>query len=103
VAVPCCSTLPTRRFTGKYDCHGEPHWSEDDLLVESVYRYKGRSTPAAVVVVVKFAFDKLDRAVWRCLFVALTPPQMAAELVLPSRVERCLTAVFEQESVSQAA
>ena len=72
MAAPCCSTLPTRRFTGEYDCHGEPHWSEDDLLVESVYRYKGRSTPVVVVVVVEFAFDKLDRAVWRCLFVALT-------------------------------
>lgn len=84
---------PTRRFTGEYDRNGEPRWSDGDLLVESVYRYKGQSAPA--VVVAEFDFAELDDIVRRKLFVALTRAQMAAELVLSSRAERCLTAAFE--------
>ena len=82
----------TRRFTGEYDRLGEPRWSQGDLLVESVYRYKGQSAPA--VVVAEFDFDELDVAARRRLFVALTRAQMAAELVLSVRAEQCLAAVL---------
>lgn len=85
----------TRRFTGEYDRHGEPRWSEGDLLVESVYRYKGQSAPA--VVVAEFDFEELDEAARRRLFVALTRAQMAAELVLSARAEQCLAAVLAQD------
>ncbi|KQV46378.1 NERD domain-containing protein/DEAD/DEAH box helicase [Massilia sp. Root335] len=82
----------TRRFTGEYDRNGEPRWSGGELLVESVYRYKGQSAPA--VVVAEFDFAELDDVVRRKLFVALTRAQMAAELVLSTRAERCLTAAL---------
>jgi superfamily I DNA and RNA helicase len=83
----------TRRFTGEYDRNGEPRWSKGELLVESVYRYKGQSAPA--VVVAEFDFAELDDAWRRRLFVALTRAQMAAELVLSPQAERCLAAVLE--------
>ncbi|MGJ7917791.1 ATP-binding domain-containing protein [Massilia sp. LXY-6] len=88
----------SRRFTGEYDRNGEPRWSSGELLVESVYRYKGQSAPAVVVAEVDFA--ELDDAARRKLFVALTRAQMAAELVLSARAEACLTAAFEQASES---
>lgn len=79
----------TRRFTGEYDRSGEPRWSKGDLLIESVYRYKGQSAPA--VVVTEFDFAELDDVARRRLFVALTRAQMAVELVLSCAAERCLT------------
>lgn len=83
----------TRRFTGEYDRDGEPRWSSGELLVESVYRYKGQSAPA--VVVAEFDFAELDDLARRRLFVALTRAQMAAELVLSDAAERCLAAALE--------
>lgn len=87
---------PTRRFTGEYDRNGEPRWSQGELLVESVYRYKGQSAPA--VVIAEFDFEELDGAARRRLFVALTRAQMAAELVLSARAERCLAAVLGHDA-----
>ncbi|WP_312548721.1 ATP-binding domain-containing protein [Massilia sp.] len=82
----------TRRFTGEYDRNGEPRWSSGELLVESVYRYKGQSAPA--VVVTEFDFCELDEVARRRLFVALTRAQMAVELVLSGAAERCLAAAL---------
>lgn len=84
----------TRRFTGKYDRGGEHRWSTGELLVESVYRYKGQSAPA--VVVTEFDFDTLDDRARRMLFVALTRAQMAVELVLSPEAERCLAAALQK-------
>ena len=82
----------TRRFTGEYDRNGEQRWSDGELLIESVYRYKGQSAPA--VVVTEFDFDTLDDKTRRMLFVALTRAQMAVELVLSPAAERCLHAAL---------
>lgn len=82
----------TRRFTGEYDRDGEPRWSHGELLVESVYRYKGQSAPA--IVVAEFDFAQFDEATRRRLFVALTRAQMTVELVLSTRAERCLAATL---------
>lgn len=88
----------TRRWTGGYDRNGEPRWSDGELLVESVYRYKGQSAPA--VIVAEFDFTELDERARRKLFVALTRAQMAASLVLSTSAERCL--VEELDGASQA-
>ncbi|EKU81775.1 ATP-binding domain-containing protein [Massilia timonae] len=82
----------TCRFAGEYDAAGEPRWSKGELLLESVYRYKGQSAPA--VVVTEMDFVELDDAARRRLFVALTRAQMAIELVLSARAERCLADVL---------
>jgi len=91
----------TRRFTGEYDRNGEPCWSSGDLLVESVYRYKGQSAPA--VVVAEFDFAELDDAARRRLFVALTRAQMAVEMVLSGAAEGCLAAALADAERSQPA
>lgn len=88
----------TRRYTGEYDRNGEPRWSDGELLVESVYRYKGQSAPA--VIVAEFDFAELDDGARRKLFVALTRAQMTASLVLSARTERCLAAALA--AVTQA-
>ncbi len=86
----------TRRWTGGYDRNGEPLWSCGELLVESVYRYKGQSAPA--VIVAEFDFTELDERARRKLFVALTRAQMAASLVLSTSAERCLVAALDDAS-----
>jgi hypothetical protein len=91
----------TRRFTGEYDRNGEPRWSKGELLVESVYRYKGQSAPA--VVITEFDFARLDEAARSRLFVALTRARMAAELVLSTAAECCLAAAFGENADQGAA
>jgi superfamily I DNA/RNA helicase len=86
----------TRRWTGGYDRNGEPLWSDGELLVESVYRYKGQSAPA--VIVAEFDFAELDERARRKLFVALTRAQIAASLVLSTSAERCLVAALDGAS-----
>jgi hypothetical protein len=86
----------TRRWTGEYDRNGEPRWSNGELLVESVYRYKGQRAPA--VIVAEFDFAELDERARRKLFVALTRAQMAASLVLSASAERCLVAALAAAS-----
>lgn len=79
----------TRRFTGEYDRDGNALWSDGQLQVESIYRYKGQSAPAVVISELDFAeLTPLER---RKLFVGLTRASMAAEIVLSLQSERCLT------------
>ena len=85
----------TRRFTGEYGPDGEQRWSDGELLVESVYRYKGQSAPA--VVVTEFDFAELDEPARRRLFVALTRARMGVELVLSERAEGCLAGAISEK------
>lgn len=87
----------TRRFTGRYSRHGEPVWTDGELMVESVYRYKGQSAPA--VVLAEVAFDVLTAQEKRKLFVGLTRAQMAAEIVLTPAAEHTLSAALLPEEL----
>lgn len=80
----------TSCFTGRYDRNGDPVWSAGDLLVESIYRYKGRSAPAVVLTEIDFA--ELSEVERRKLFVGFTRAQMAMEVVISRRAEECLGA-----------
>ncbi|TCS35621.1 nuclease-like protein [Paucimonas lemoignei] len=83
----------TRRFTGKYDRNGNPVWTTGQLLVESVYRYKGQSAPA--VIVSELDFSELTPLERRKLFVGLTRAIMAVDVVLSPQTERCLAALVQ--------
>lgn len=85
----------TRQFTGGYDRNGEPQWTEGELLVESVYRYKGQSAPA--VVLAEVAFEELTQQERKKLFVGLTRAQMAVQIVLTAGAERTLLAAIDSE------
>lgn len=83
----------TTQFTGEYSRSGEPVWSRGELLVESIYRFKGQSKPA--IVLTELAFAELTAAEKRKLFVGLTRAQMAVEIVLTPQAEAAMTGVVD--------
>jgi hypothetical protein len=85
----------TRQFTGRYTRDGEPQWTEGDLLVESVYRYKGQSAPAIVLTEVEF--ETWTPQEKKKLFVGLTRAQMAVQIVLTPGAEHILSAAIDTE------
>jgi hypothetical protein len=81
-----------RRFTGKYAPSGEALWTEGELLVDSVYRFKWQS--AAGVVLTEVDFSELDEAAKRKLFVGMTRAQLGLEVVMSRAAEGALAAVL---------
>ena len=72
--------LTFRTFSGKYDLLGHPLYDDGNILMESVYRFKGQSAPA--VVLAEIDFDALDDRAIRKLFVGATRAMMKLVLVL---------------------
>lgn len=83
----------TRRFTGTYDRSGAPVWTDGELFVESVYRYKGQCSPA--VVLAEMDCTELTRLERAKLFVGMTRAQMALEMVLSRAAEQCFANLLE--------
>ncbi|TAH43211.1 MAG: nuclease [Betaproteobacteria bacterium] len=77
-----------RAFSGRYDLFGEPEHSEGDLLIDSVYRFKGQSAPC--VIFTEIDFDALDEATVRKLFVGATRATMKLILVASPRAAAAL-------------
>jgi hypothetical protein len=77
-----------RGFTGRYDLFGQPVFTEGELLVESVYRFKGQAAPA--VVLTEVDFDELDERAMRRLFVGATRATMKLVVVATARAARAL-------------
>lgn len=63
-----------RSFTGKYDLFGNPEYREGDVLLESIYRFKGQSAPC--VVLTEVDFEAFDERAARKLFVGATRATM---------------------------
>ncbi|MGB7181205.1 MAG: ATP-binding domain-containing protein [Burkholderiaceae bacterium] len=59
-----------RKFSGKYDLFGEPEILEGELLLDTVFRFKGQSAPC--VILTEVAFTELDEIARRKLFVGVT-------------------------------
>ena len=77
----------TRHFTGNYTPDGDQIWSAGDLTIESVYRFKGQSSPAVVLSEVDFVdMNEVER---NKLFVGLTRAQMVVEIVLSPTADEC--------------
>ena len=85
----------TRRFSGTYSARtGLPEWTDGELLVESIYRYKGQSAPAIVITEVDFLeITPLER---RKLFVGMTRAMMTVEIVLSNNAEACFAKLLNQ-------
>ncbi len=79
-----------RAATGRYDMFGAPEMTPGDLLVETVYRFKGQSAPCVIFTEVDFA--AWDEVVERKLFVGMTRATMRLFLVLSEPAARCLLA-----------
>ena len=78
----------TRRFMGSYSRDGNPLWSKGELLVESIYRFKGQSAPAVILSEVDFV--ELTAQERRKLFVGMTRAQLNLQIVLSAQAERCV-------------
>ena len=75
-----------KAFTGDYDLLGNPVRSDGDLLIDSVYRFKGQSAPC--VIFTEIDFEEMDELALRKLFVGMTRATMKLILVLSERATR---------------
>lgn len=74
-----------KHFTGAYDLLGEALYTDGDVLVESVYRFKGQSAPA--VILAEVDFEELDERALRKLFVGATRAMLKLVIVLSARAD----------------
>jgi len=72
-----------KAFTGQYDLLGSPVYSEGDLFIDSVHRFKGQAAPC--IVFTEIDFEELDDAALRKLFVGMTRATMKLVLVMSER------------------
>lgn len=79
-----------RSFTGRYDLFGNPAYREGDVLLESIYRFKGQSAPC--VILTEVDFDRFDERIARKLFVGATRATMKLMIVATARAARHLGA-----------
>lgn len=79
-----------RAPTGRYDLLGNPVYTEGDILIDSVLRFKGRAAPC--VVLTEIDFDALDEAAVRRIFVGATRATMKLTLVVSEASAKVLLA-----------
>jgi hypothetical protein len=79
---------PLRAYTGEYDLLGSPIYSEGDLFIDSVHRFKGQSAPC--IVFTEIDFDELDEAALRKLFVGMTRATMKLVMVVSKRAANAM-------------
>jgi len=82
--------LACRKPTGRFDRAGNAVWTPGELLVETVYRFKGQCAP--VVVLCEVDFDSLGPRELSKLFVGFTRAQFRLECVLSERAAQALMA-----------
>jgi hypothetical protein len=75
-------------FTGNYDLLGTPIFSKGDILIESVYRFKGQAAPC--VILTEIDFEELDEITIRKLFVGATRATMKLILVMSEKSAKIL-------------
>ncbi|HTR10078.1 MAG TPA: ATP-dependent helicase, partial [Paraburkholderia sp.] len=75
-----------RSFTGQYDLFGNPQYREGDVLLDSVYRFKGQSAPC--VILTEVDFEAFDERAARKLFVGATRAAMKLIVVASPRAAR---------------
>jgi hypothetical protein len=84
-----------RAFTGRYDLLGEPEHSRGELLIDSVYRFKGQSAPCIIFTEIDFEApdERMDELTLRKLFVGATRATMKLFLVASGRAAAALAPV----------
>jgi len=77
-----------KRFTGNYDAGSNAIWTEGELLIDTVRRFKGQAAPAVVLTECDLAeFSDLNR---RLLFVGLTRARVHLEWVMSANTARLI-------------
>jgi hypothetical protein len=82
--------LRTRRFSGRYDDGGQPVFTDGELQLETLFRFKGQA--ADCIVIAEIDFDEWTDDVCRRLFVALTRARLKVALVASARAARRIEA-----------
>jgi len=72
-----------RRFDGSYDAAGNPVFDQGDILLETVYRFKGQSAPC--IILTEVDFEELDERAARRLYVGATRATMQLAMVMSER------------------
>ena len=72
-----------RRFDGTYDAEGHPVYQDGDVLLETVFRFKGQSAPC--IILTEIDFDALDERSRRRLYVGATRASMQRSMILSER------------------
>jgi hypothetical protein len=72
-----------KSFTGAYDLLGNPIYSAGEVLMETVYRFKGQAAPC--VIFTEIDFEEYDETAMRKLFVGATRASMKLTLVMSER------------------
>ncbi len=72
-----------RAFTGRYDLFGSPVYSEGEIVIDSVYRFKGQAAP--FVILTEIDFEAPDELARRKLFVGATRAGIRLTLVASER------------------
>ena len=72
--------LTLRRFDGNYDVGGNPTFQDGEILLETVFRFKGQSAP--YVVLTEIDGDAWDEGAMRRLYVGATRARIALSLVI---------------------
>jgi hypothetical protein len=81
------ASLKIRKFTG-YDNHGHALWSDGQLFVDTLFRFKGQCADA--VVLSEIDFEDWNENVKKRLFVGLSRARLMATLVVTERVSALL-------------
>ncbi len=74
-----------KKFTG-YDKESNATWSKGELLVDTLYRFKGQCADAIVLTEIDFA--EWDQVTKNKMFVGLTRVRLTINLVISPRVEK---------------
>ena len=82
-----------RRFTGRFDAGNAAIWTEGDLLIDSVRRFKGQA--AAAVVLTECDVVDFDGVNGRLLFVGLTRARQHREWVMSTTTGAVLERVLQ--------
>ena len=82
-----------KAFTGQYDLLGSPIYSDGELFVDSVHRFKGQSAPC--IVFTEIDFEELDEAALRKLFVGMTRAAMKLVMVVSDKAAQALITKLE--------
>lgn len=86
-----------KAFTGQYDLLGSPIYSEGDLFIDSVHRFKGQAAPC--VVFTEIDFEELDDVALRKLFVGMTRATMKLILVISDSAASVLLGRLSDEQI----
>jgi len=79
-----------RSFTGRYDLFGAPQFSEGEIVLETVYRFKGQAAPC--IILTEVDFETFDERARRKLFVGMTRASMKIFLVVSRHAAQVLLA-----------